>query len=685
MKRLVIAEKPSVGKSIAAVLGVTGKHDGYLEGHDYIVSWCFGHLTELVDAESYDERFSKWKREDLPIIPTVMKHKISRNKYQQFETLNQLMSRNDVSEVINACDAGREGELIFRNTYAMAKCRKPILRLWLSSMEDTAIAQRFHELRPGAEYDNLYAAAKCRDSADWLVGINATRLFSVLYHRTLNVGRVVSPTLAILVQREAEIDAFKPEPFYTVNLDFGHFSAISAKFTDKGEAEACLNKCKEDIAKITNIQRKEKSIKAPLLYDLTALQRDANRTYGYTAQQTLDYVQSLYEKKLCTYPRTDSRFLTDDMECTVKASVLYAANITGMDIPTIAMTNQVCDSSKVSDHHAIVPTKIAGETDISNLPAGEREILLMIAQQVLNAVSETHRYEETVCTIICGGTEFTSKGKRVTNMGWKSYIQEHKTETLPEDIEIGKELIPEKEYIKEGMTTPPKHYTEDTLLSAMETAGKEDMPEEAERRGLGTPATRASIIEKLISSGFVERKKAKKSVLLFPTNIGVSLVTVLPEQLQSPLLTAEWEHRLKMVEHGELDADTFMAEISRMVSELVRSYSVIKGSEVLFPRQYFGGPIRAMVGKCPRCGSDVTESKKGFFCESNTCRFGLWRDNKFLTGKKIVLTRDMATALLKDGRVPVKNIFFEKTGKTCDAVLILNDNGNKTVYSITTH
>ena len=675
-KRLVIAEKPSVGKSIASVLGITGMNEGYLEGRDYIVSWCLGHLAELVGPESYDEKYNKWKYEDLPIIPSAWEYKVSRDKYQQFKILKQLINRADVSEVINACDAGREGELIFRNLYAMTKCTKPILRLWISSMEDAAIEQGFRELKPGSEYDRLHAAAMCRDCADWLVGINATRLFSVLYHRTLNVGRVVSPTLAILVQREAEIDAFKPEPFCTVNLAFDSFTAASAKCKDKAEAEKCMEECHKTTAKVTNIERKEKCEKAPALYDLTTLQRDANRIHCYTAQQTLDYVQSLYEKKLCTYPRTDSRYLTDDMDAGVRALVLCAAGIANAAAPAAALLNQVCDSSKVSDHHAIIPTKAAGETDISRLPAGEREILVMIALQTLKAVSEAHRYEENTYTLMCGGTEFTAKSKRVLNTGWKAYVKQETHDTVPDDIKIGHELIPGEEFIKEGMTTPPKHFTEDTLLSAMENAGKDDMPEDAERKGLGTPATRAAIIEKLIANGFVKRNKAKKAVTLIPSNLGISLITVLPEQLQSPLLTAEWEHKLKMVERGEMDADAFLAEISLMVNDLIKTCKVIRGAEVLFPSG------RDVVGKCPRCGSDITESKKGFFCECNDCRFGLWRDNKFLTAKKINLTPKMVSELLKNGKYPVKGIFSEKTGKSYDAALVLTDDGTKTVYSL---
>ena len=673
-KRLVIAEKPSVGMSIAAVLGVKDRKDGYMEGHDYIVSWGFGHLAELANADTYDEKYAKWRYDDLPIVPANWKYKIPRDKYQQFGVLKNLMNRDDVSDVINACDAGREGELIFRNIYQMTGCKKPIYRLWISSMEDNAIARGFRELKSGKEYENLFAAARCREWADWLVGINATRLFSVLYHRTLNVGRVVSPTLAILVQREAEIDAFKPESFYTAELDFGTFTAVSEKFKTKKDAETAI-KSGSGHAVVKSVTYKEKSEKAPALYDLTTLQRDANRILGYTAQQTLDYAQSLYEKKLCTYPRTDSRYLTDDMETALKTIVICAASLCGEQIPNVVSIGQVCDSNKVSDHHAIIPTAVADKTDLNTLPAGEREIMKLIARQVLRSVCEAYRFCETIVEIEYG-VSYTAKGKTIKQIGWKAYNDmEQKDKALPV-LTQGDELEVVDTNIKEGKTKPPAHFTEDSLLSAMEVAGVKDMPEDAERKGLGTPATRAGIIEKLIATGFVERKKSKKSVNLMPANTGVSLVTVLPEQLQSPLLTAEWEHKLKMVEHGEMDADVFMAEISLMVNDLVKTYSVIKGAEVLFPSG------REVIGKCPRCGGDVTESKKGFFCESNECRFGLWKDNKFLTGKKITLSKKMATGLLKEGSYPVKGIFSEKTGKSYDANLMLTDDGNKSIYAL---
>ncbi len=673
---LIIAEKPSVAKSIAAVLGATKKEDGYLSGNGHLVSWCFGHLAELADAETYDQRYGKWVLEDLPILPEPWQYVVSRDKGKQFSLLRSLMNRSDVDTVINACDAGREGELIFRTVYNLAGCYKPMKRLWISSMEDMAIEEGFANLRNGSDYDNLYASALCRSKADWTVGINATRLFSVLYHRTLNVGRVVSPTLALLVQREAEISAFQSEPFYTVDLDFNSFAATSEKFKDRGTAEALKAQCSENKVSVSNVECKEHTEKAPALYDLTSLQRDANRILGYTAQQTLDYLQALYEQKLCTYPRTDSRYLTDDMEGSVRAITLCSANIAEENPPTVAITAQVCNSAKVSDHHAIIPTMAAGETNLANLPAGEREVLRLIATQVLKAVSEAYRYTETVVTLRCGNAEFIAKGKAVENPGWKAYMPQKQMDVLPANLEIGMELVPESETIKEGKTTPPKHYTEDTLLASMETAGKEDMPEDTERKGLGTPATRASILEKLVATGFVERKKAKKAVSLVPTSCGTSLITVLPEALQSPLLTAEWEHKLLEIEHGELAPDDFLSEINSMVSELIGTYEVVPGAEVLFPS---GRPV---VGKCPRCGGDVTESKKGYFCERNDCHFGLWRDNRFLSSKKINLTKKMATSLLRDGKTYVSGIYSERTGKNFDANIVLEDDGSHTHYKL---
>ena len=671
--KLVIAEKPSVGMAYAAVLGAKKRMDGYMEGGGWLVSWCFGHLVELAGAETYDERYAKWNRADLPIVPAPWRMKVAHAKKKQFTILKALMEREDVTEIVNGCDAGREGEAIFRYVYEQAGCKKPMKRLWLSSMEDDAIMDAFSHLRDGAEFDRLYDAALCRAKADWLVGINATRLFSVLYHRTLNVGRVVSPTLALIVHRDAEIRAFQPESYYTASLTFPDFTAVSEKFKDKADAEAALAACEGQSAVVTNLDQKEKREKAPALYDLTTLQRDANRLLGYTAQQTLDYLQALYEKKLCTYPRTDSRFLTDDMLSSVPAIVSCAGGICGADLPTAMHPAQVCNSKKVSDHHALIPTIRAGEADLDALPIGEREVLKLLCRQVLIAVGGEYVCADTVAEIACGGYVFTAKGKAVLDAGWKAYLKEQENKPLPDLVEGAALTAPTGE-VTEGKTKPPAAYSEDTLLHAMETAGGKDMPEDAERKGIGTPATCAAMIEKLVAGGFVERKKGRKAVSLVPVQAGVSLVTILPEQLQSPLLTAEWEHRLGSIERGELSPDAFLAEITQMVQTLVSEYRPVPGAEVLFPSG------REVVGNCPRCGSDVTESKKGFFCEKSDCKFGLWRDNKFLSAKRISLTKRDVTALLKSGRVHIKNIYSEKTGKTFDADLLLDDNGERTVY-----
>lgn len=674
--RLVIAEKPSVAKAIANVIGASKHNDGYLSGDGYAVSWCFGHLAELAQAESYEEKYSKWSYEDLPIVPEVWQYVVSEDKRKQFETLKKLMHDENVTEVINACDAGREGELIFRMVYNIAECIKPMKRLWISSMEDTAIRDGFNNLRPGSEYDNLYNAALCRSKADWLVGINATRLFSVLYHRTLNVGRVVSPTLAMIVQREAEITAFKSEPFYKVSLDLGLFDVESNRFANAEDAIAIADQCKGNEAIVKTVKSKDKVEKPPMLYDLTTLQRDANRLLGYTAQQTLDYLQSLYEKKLCTYPRTDSKFLTEDMCGTVAEIVDISAKVIDAVIPVNINADKVCDNKKVSDHHAIILTKSTANTEISSLITGEREIMKLIAKRIICAVSDPFEYNETAITVICAGAEFATVGKTVRKIGWKAYTKSDAINTVIPDLTENEPLTVNFVRVTEGKTTPPKHYTEDTILSAMEKAGAHNTPKEAERKGLGTPATRAGIIEKLVSVGFVTRKKGQKTVSLIPDGIGTSLITILPEELQSPLLTAEWEQQLLLIEKGELAPADFMKAIKDMVDNLIRNYKVIDGADVLFPS---GRPV---VGKCPRCGSDVTESKKGYFCERNDCRFALWKDNRFLTNKRISMTKKMAEKLLADGRCYVSGIYSERTGKRYDAYIAMNDDGEKTTFSL---
>ena len=687
--RLVIAEKPSVAKSLAAVLGAANRRDGYLEGNGWLVSWCLGHLAGLADAATYNPDYAKWRYDDLPILPESWRFTIAKDKRDQFDVLRTLLRREDVTEVVNACDAGREGELIFRTVYCLAGCTKPIRRLWISSMEDSAIREGFANLRPGSDYDGLHQAALCRAKADWLVGINATRLFSVLYHRTLNIGRVMSPTLALIVQREAEIDAFKPVPFYTVVLELPGFSVSGERMVDKAAAQQLKTACQGGTATVKKVERKEKSEKPPALYDLTTLQRDANRLLGYTAQQTLDYLQNLYEKKLCTYPRTDSRYLTSDMAEGLPVLVNLVANAMpfrkGIAISCDAAA--VINDKKVTDHHAIIPTRNIQEADLSALPVGERAVLELVALRLLCAVAEPHTYAETAVMVECAGAEFSAKGRTVKQPGWRALDaayraglknaepdKETEDKALPDggrlpELAEGQSLPVAGAAVKEGKTTPPKHYTEDTLLSAMETAGKDEMPEDAERKGLGTPATRAGILEKLVSTGFLERKKSKKQVQLLPSHDAVSLITVLPEQLQSPLLTAEWEYRLGEIERGELAPEDFMSGISAMLQELVGTYQVIKGTEYLFT------PPREVVGKCPRCGGEVAEMQKGFFCQDKSCNFAIWKNNNWWAAKRKQPTKAIVAALLKDGRAHVAGLYSEKSGKTYDATVVLEDTG----------
>ena len=674
--RLVIAEKPSVAMGIAQVLGATARKEGHMEGNGWLVSWCIGHLAGLAEPAAYNPSYDKWRREDLPILPENWRFTIGKDKRERFDVLRTLLRREDVSEVVNACDAGREGELIFRTAYYLAGCTKPVKRLWISSMEDSAIREGFDNLRPGNDYDGLHQAALCRQKADWLVGINATRLFSLLYGRTLNVGRVMSPTLAMIAQREAEIAAFEPEPFYTVELTCGGMALTGERISGKEDAAAIAAACEGGTATVQAVERKEKTERPPALYDLTTLQRDANRVLGYTAQQTLDYLQALYEKKLCTYPRTDSRYLTDDMEGSVPVLASAAAVICGVEVPGAVLSSQVCDSGKVSDHHAIVPTKDAATADLSALPMGEHEVLRLVSLGLIRAVCPAHRYAETTVTVECGGHSFTVKGKTVLVMGWRACAARPSDTALPDDLAQGQTLAVEAVQVKEGQTAPPKHFTEDTILASMECAGAEDMPDDAERRGIGTPATRAAILEKLVDTGLVERKKAKKITSLLPTQAGSSLVAVLPEALQSPLLTADWEYRLGQVERGELSPEDFMEGIAAMVKELVNTYQPVPGADVLFPSD------REAVGPCPRCGGAVVENKKGFFCENRECRFVLWKDSKFFTAKKKALTKTIAAALLTKGRVKLTGCFSEKTGKTYDATVVLEDDGARANYKL---
>lgn len=689
--KLVLAEKPSVAQSIAKVIGATERKDGYLEGGGYIVSWCVGHLVELAAADQYDPRYSKWAREDLPIVPEPWRFVVSGGTKKQFDILKSLMERPDVTELVEATDAGREGELIFRLVYHQAGCGKPFKRLWISSMEDSAIEKGFENLMDGGSYDNLYEAALCRSKADWLVGINGTRLFTTLYHgKTLNVGRVMTPTLALLTEREQAIVGFKKEKFYMVELDGGSFAASSERIPGKTEAEKLRSSCVGQSAVVQSVKRQEKHEKPPKLYDLTTLQREANRYYGYTAQQTLDYIQILYEKKLATYPRTDSRYLTEDMAeglpalCeTVAAAFPFAS---GIVVAVNAV--QVIDNSKVSDHHAILPTKQTAAVNLAELPTGERNILSLIAARLLCAVwPEPHTYADTVVTLECEGTAFTAKGRTELSPGWKPVEQaflstlKQKTEepiapSLPE-LSEGQFFMPEAVQTREGTTSPKKRYTEDSLLSAMENAGAEDFAqiEDLERKGLGTPATRAGVIEKLVKGGFAQRKNKQ----LIPTECGMELIKVLPDSVKSAKLTAEWETALKEVERGNLPPEDFMGGIIKMVSGLVKGCEGMDiGTDAALSQS-----AKEVIGKCPRCGKPVYEGKKSFYCsgykDNPPCGFTLWKDNKYFQSKRKELTKKTAAALLKTGKVKMTGLFSEKKGILYDATIVMDDTGGKYV------
>lgn len=671
--KLVLAEKPSVAMSLSKVIGADQRGDGYMEGNGYLVSWCVGHLVELSQPEAYDEKYAKWKYDDLPILPEHWQYQVSASTKKQFGILKKLMQRKDVESLICATDAGREGELIFRLVYHQCGCKKPVERLWISSMEDSAIREGFQKLRPGTEYDALYEAALCRERADWIVGINATRLFSCLYGQTLNVGRVMTPTLAMVVVRDAAIRAFKPEPFYSAELKFRDFQAGGERMKEKAEAEKLVAECcQAGSAIITKVEQKEKSEKPPALFDLTSLQREANRQLGFTAQQTLDYTQALYEKKLVTYPRTDSRYLTDDMAPLVPelVSVIQQSFQIQADVPAPVNAAQVINSKKVTDHHAIIPTKTAASYDISSLPSGEQAILTMLAVRLICAVGTPCLYAETVVEAECAGQKFRTKGKTATDIGWRRYAGKPSEEAeknagageLPE-LSEGMTLELAGVDLKEGKTSPPKRFTEDLLLSAMESASSDEFPAGVERKGIGTPATRAAIIEKLVQKGFIERRGDKKTKYLCSTDKGNALVTVVPEQIQSPSMTADWEEKLLKIEHGEYDSDAFMGEISSMVSGLVKTYEAVKGADVLMQ------PERKVIGSCPASGGDVCETAKGWFCRDKGCRFALWKENRFFQTLGKQMTEELAKQLVNQGKARLTHCYSRKSNRYYDTTV----------------
>ena len=685
---LIIAEKPSVAATIAAALGAKEKKDGYIAGNGCLVSWCVGHLVQLAEAAAYGEQYKKWSYDSLPILPQEWQYAVASDKEKQFKILKDLMRRADISEVVNACDAGREGELIFRFVYDVAGCKKPMRRLWISSMEESAIKAGFASLKDGKEYDPLYSSALCRAKADWIIGINMTRLFSCLYGKTLNVGRVQTPTLKMLVDRDAAITTFKKEKYYHVRLSLSGVEAASAKIHAAEEAGNLKAACEAAQAVCTSVTREKKTVAPPKLFDLTSLQRETNRIYGYTAKQTLDLAQALYEKKLLTYPRTDSSYLTDDMGGTAaQIAALLAGKLPFMQgadfTPEIS---RLLDSKKVSDHHAIIPTMELTKTDLAALPESERNILTLAGARLLMACAEPHIFEAVTAFFSCAGQEFTAKGKTMLAEGWKGlerrFMATLKKKADTEDDEenaLSLDVPPFAEgqtfdnpqaAVTEHFTTPPKPHNEASLLSAMERAGNEETDPDAERRGLGTPATRAAIIEKLVKGGFVERKGKQ----LIPTKSGIELVCVLPEVLTSPQLTADWENNLTQIAKGNADPDSFMTGIETMTRELVSTYPFLSDKE----KERFKEE-RPVIGKYPRCGADIYEGRKNYYCANRDCAFTMWKNDRFFEERKVTFSPKIAAALLKDGKAKVKKLYSPKTGKTYDGTILLADTGGKYV------
>lgn len=679
---LVIAEKPSVAQSIAKVLGATSRKDGYLEGNNYIVSWCVGHLVGLADASSYNERYAKWRYDDLPIVPEEWLFEVPKDKAQQFKILRDLIKDKRVTELVCATDAGREGELIFRLVYNKAGCTKPFKRLWISSLEDAAIREGFNHLRDGSDYDKLYEAALSRSKADWIVGINGTRLFTTLYKKKLVVGRVQTPTLAMLVEREGKITTFHKEKYFNVHVERDGLIADMEKIKTEEEAKTIAAACDKKQAVVSSVRKETKTVNPPKLYDLTTLQREANRYFSFTAQQTLDLVQSLYEKKLLTYPRTDSQFITDDMEGTARKVIdIICRKVSIFDgIRHDPDMKRIINNAKVTDHHAIIPTVQLEKQDISELPQSEQKVLSLVGMRLLAATGEKHIYDETRITLSCEGYEFKSKGKTVTQEGWKAVEQRFKASLKTKDKEDPEKVLPAvnendilspvSASVTEHYTTPPKPYTEDTLLSAMETAGNDEFDEETEKKGLGTPATRAGIIEKLVKSGFIERKGKS----LVPTKDGSNLVCVLPEQITSPTMTAEWENTLMQIERGNADADVFLKGIVQMTGDLVKAYPFLSDAEA---NRFESG--KEVVGKCPRCGSPVYVGKGNYYCSSKECSFCMWEDNKFFASKKKKLTKKIAKELLDKGWCRVKGLYTPKKPQLYDAIIKLDDTGGNYV------
>ena len=677
--RLVITEKPSVAMALASVIGARSRRDGFVEGNGYLVSWCVGHLVGLCDAAVYDERYRKWNYDDLPIVPEKWKKKILEGTKKQFGILQTLMNRSDVTEVICGTDAGREGELIFRLVYEQAGCRKPVKRLWISSMEEKAIREGFQNLKDGSYYDDLYRSALCRAQADWLVGINGSRLFSVLYNKNLKVGRVQTPTLAMIVERNQEVTGFKKEQYFETHLFCRDLEAVSDRMNSLEEAEQLVKQCQGKRCQIIRDEEQTKTVQPPKLYDLTTLQRDANRILGYTAQETLDAAQSLYEEKLITYPRTDSQYLSDDMEQTAEElAELLDGDLDFLELEDYEpAVDRTLNSSKVSDHHAIIPTSQIKSADQKTLKTKERNILYLIESRFLMATSRAYVYESHKCEVQCEGILFHMLSHRIKQEGFKAIERKMYLffgKKLPEEIHQMAEIRLLEDYgpcrveVQEKWTQPPRQFTEDTLLQAMERAGNEDLTEDTEKKGIGTPATRAGIIEKLISSGFVSRDKKN----LVPTNDGNVLITILPDEIKSPAMTAQWEMQLNQIARGEADAGGFLQGIIRMLKELISRYSGVSEKQ---KEQFSHGTKKESMGSCPRCGKPVYEGQKNFYCSDRKCQFALWKNDRFFESQGKKMDAGTVKKLLAKGKIHYKDLRSQKTGRTYEATVVMADSG----------
>lgn len=677
-KFLVIAEKPSVAQSYAKNLSAYKREDGYLEGESCIVSWCLGHLAEYAQPEEYDPKYEKWQFDDLPILPEAWKLKVSKDKKKQFEVIKTLMNRSDVEYLVNGCDAGREGELIFQRVYVLAGCRKPVKRLWISSMEDAAIQKGFQTMKSEEEYKNLCMAAVCRAQADWLIGMNGTRAYTTRYFKRLVVGRVQTPILAMLAERQERIEHFQKEAFYKVALTDGKLTVVSENIANEEAAELLAALCNGSTAVVTQMKKERKKSFPPKLYDLTSLQREANRYFGYTAKRTLDMLQELYEEKLVTYPRTDSQFVTEDMKDSVEELVeKMPVLLSFVDYGQLGHgIKRVINNAKVSDHHAILPTKEAVEKGISDLPADKKNLMMLICQQLVQATGEEYLYEQTDITVKCQEHDFKARGKIPVQMGFKEVekafkqlcvkaepVEEKEKETsIPAGYEEGMRLFPVKAEKTTHYTSPPKPFNEDTLLAAMETAGNKEFDSETEKKGLGTPATRASIIEKLVSSGYAQRKGKQ----ILPSTEGKELVKVMPEYLKSAVMTAEWENQLLMMEKGQITDTQFMGEITSLVRKILEVCREIPEEE----RRRFQ-TAREVIGKCPVCGCDVFEGKQNFYCSNRQCDFALWKENRFLGSMEKNLDKKMARELLDKACTHVKGLYSKKKDMKFDADLLL--------------